>query len=89
MNREVYGVWKFPVCVAGFASLPNARAATRITAEMPERQCRRFHPAFPGRRLDQVGCGRRDGEVVQTIADLAGMKDPQDGGLMLDHTAIN
>jgi vacuolar-type H+-ATPase catalytic subunit A/Vma1 len=35
-----------------------------------------------------MGRGRRDGEVVETIEDFAGMKDSR-SGLLPDHTVIN
>jgi hypothetical protein len=43
---------------------------------------------LPRHQRHQVGCGRRDGEVVKTIEDFAGMKDSR-SGLLPDHTVIN
>jgi hypothetical protein len=42
---------------------------------------------LPRHQRHQVGCGRRDGEVVETIEDFAGMKD-SGSGLLPDHTTV-
>jgi V/A-type H+-transporting ATPase subunit A len=71
----------FPIALGGTACIPGPFGAGKTVLQG---LMARYSMADV---VIQVACGERAGEVLETIADFATMKDPR-GGLLMDRTVV-
>ena len=71
----------FPIALGGAACIPGPFGAGKTVLQG---LMARYSMADV---VIQVACGERAGEVLETIADFATMKDPR-GGLLMDRTVV-